>query len=75
MDFRSLKIRTAFLVFSVLPNDLQSIILNTQTTGNSSQLTPVGILCKQEGPVNWIPLLLSLASPLKIVAVSLRNLT
>ena len=77
MDFRSLKIGTAFLVFSVLPNDIQSIILNTQTMGSSSQLTRVGTLYKQEveGPVNWIPLLLSLASPLRIVAFSLINLT
>ena len=75
MDFRLLKIRIAFLVFSVLPNDIQSIILNTRKMVNSGQLTPLGTLCKQESSVNWIPLFLSLAAPLRIVAFSVRNLT
>ena len=70
-----MKTGAAFLVFSVLPNDIQSIILNTRKMGNSSQLTPLGTLCKQQGSVNWILLLVSLASPLRMVAFSLRNLT
>ena len=63
-----MKIGTAFFGFLCLPNDIQSIILNTRTMGNSSQLIPLGTLCKQEGPVNWVHLLLPLASPLRIVA-------
>ena len=41
---------------------------NMINMANSSQLTPLGTLCKQEGPFNWNPMLLSLASPLRIVA-------
>ena len=75
MDFQSLEIGTVFLIFSVLPNYIQSISLNTRTFRNSSQLTPLGVLCKQEGPIDLIPMFLSLASPLRIVVFPLRNLT
>ena len=40
----------------------------------STQLTPLSTLCKQPGPINWIPLLLSLVFPLSINSFSLINL-
>ena len=36
-------------------------------TEDNSQLIPLRALCEQLGPVNWIPLLLSLASPFSFV--------
>ena len=40
----------------------------------SNQLTPLSTLCKQPGPINWIPLLLSLVFPFSITSFSLINL-
>ena len=42
--------------------------------GESSQLTLLSTLCKQPGPINWIPLLLSLAFPLSITSFALIKL-
>ena len=42
--------------------------------GDSSQLTPLSIICKQPGPVIWFPLFLSLASQLSIASFVWRNL-
>ena len=39
---------------------------------DSSQLTPLSTFCKQAGPINWIPLLLSSASSIRIDAFSLK---
>ena len=43
--------------------------------GDSNQLTPLNIFCKQLDPINWIPLILSLTSLLRITTLSLRHLT
>ena len=42
--------------------------------GGSSELTPLSTLCKQLRPINWIPLLLSLALQLSKASFFLRNL-